>query len=72
MRKTMFTISNNAAGRKIRSLLLPLLVLFAGKGYSQACTLDDPTFFGLAPSAPQRAFIYCKSVDIGYGVFLLL
>jgi hypothetical protein len=51
------------------SLILYLLLLLAGQLQAQPCNLAEPTFFGLAPPAPQRAFIYCRGVDIGYGVF---
>ncbi|MFI5130846.1 MAG: hypothetical protein ACHQFX_12670 [Chitinophagales bacterium] len=43
-------------------------VLFFGNALSQPCSLTDPVPFGLAPPAPQRAFIYCRQNDVPFGI----
>lgn len=56
-------------GKIIRKFFLFIIgIVLCGPVLSQACSLTDPQFFGLAPPAPQRAFIYCRQNGVGYGI----
>src|SRR5258705_1367291 len=52
--------------RKLSFFIINVLLYHAA--LSQSCTLTDPVPFGLAPPAPQRAFIYCRQNEVPFGI----
>ncbi|MBL7737605.1 MAG: hypothetical protein JNK14_00170 [Chitinophagaceae bacterium] len=66
MRRTGSIISSVTCYKKIVFSIVNMLLI--SDLFSQTCTLTDPVFFGLAPPAPQSAFIYCRQSGVGYGI----